>query len=100
MHTQRKQARRGRNGKGGSGVAEFAPALMVLVICIFFPLVDFLAIGLSYGLGRVLNYNQCHEASLVPWGQATDSGGAVMQGIPNQWGGGMGHFVKMSGDVN
>jgi hypothetical protein len=100
MHTQRKQARRGRNAKGGSGMAEFAPALMVLVICIFFPLVDFLAIGLSYGLVRVLNYNQCHEASLVPWGQATDSGGTVMQGIPNQWGGGMGHFVKMSGDVN
>jgi hypothetical protein len=98
MHTQRKHGR-GRNAKGAAGMSEFAPALMVLVICIFFPLVDMLAVGLSYGLVRVLNYNQCHEASLLPWKDAADLGGTVMQGIPDQWGNGMGHFVKMSGPV-
>jgi hypothetical protein len=45
----------------------------------------------------VLNYNQTHEASLIPASQATSPSGTVMQGIPNQWLNGMGHFVKMTG---
>ncbi len=100
MHTQRMQTRRARSAKGAAGMSEFAPALLVLVICIFLPLVDLLAVGLSYALVRVLNYNQCHEASLVSWNDATDAGGNVMKVIPDQWGSGMGHFVKMTGTPN
>jgi Flp pilus assembly protein TadG len=49
----------------GNAMAEFAPALIVLLICIFFPLVDMLAVGLAYCDAQVLNTNQVHEASLL-----------------------------------
>jgi hypothetical protein len=82
----------------GSSLSEFAPGLIVLVICIFFPLVDLLSLFVSYGLCMVLNYNQVHEASLIPYTDATNASGTVMQGIPQQWANGMGHFVKMTGN--
>ena len=85
-----------RNSKGSS-TAEFGPALIVLLIFFFFPLVDLLSVCLSYGLCTVLNTNQLHEASLEPWQDAADPNGLVMKTIPNQWSNGMGHFVKASG---
>jgi hypothetical protein len=82
----------------GSSLTEFAPGLMVLLICIFFPLVDLLSLFVSYGLCMVLNYNQVHEASLIPYTDATNVSGTVMQVIPQQWASGMGKFVKMTGN--
>ena len=81
----------------GSAIAEFGPALGLILIFFFFPTVDLLAVGMSYGFCMVLNNNQVHEASLLPASKATDPSGTVMLGIPNQWLNGMGHFVKMSG---
>ncbi|CAN5180243.1 hypothetical protein BH10CYA1_BH10CYA1_61060 [soil metagenome] len=85
-----------RNSKGAS-IAEFGPALIVLLIFFFFPLVDLLSVCLSFGLCTVLNTNQLHEASLDPWQDATDPNGIVMKTIPSVWGNGMGRFVKPSG---
>ncbi|MFA6559766.1 MAG: hypothetical protein WCT03_25290, partial [Candidatus Obscuribacterales bacterium] len=74
----------------GSGIAEFAPALIILLICIFFPLVDMLAVALAYCDGQVLNSNQTHEASLLDWHDAVSPTGTVCKGIPDQWLNGMG----------
>jgi hypothetical protein len=81
----------------GSAIAEFGPALGLILIFFFFPLIDLLAVGLSYGFVMVLNYNQVHEASLLPASQASSPTGTVIQGIPAQWLNGMGRFVKMQG---
>jgi len=83
--------------KRGSSLAEFAPGLLILLICFFFPLIDLMSMGVSYAMCMVLNYNQVHEASLLPWTDATDPNGTVKKGIPQQWENGMGKFVKMTG---
>jgi len=93
---QIRSARRRRNS--GSSLAEFGPALFVLLVFMFFPLVDMISLGVSYGLCLVLNYNQVHEASLLPFADATNASGTVMKAIPDQWKSGMGKFVKMTGD--
>lgn len=91
----KKQTNIRRRHPSGSAIAEFGPALGVLLICFFFPLVDMLALGVSYGLCLVLNANQAHEASLLPKSEATDPSGVVKTGIVNQWLAGMGHFVNI-----
>ncbi len=69
----------------------------MLLIFFFFPLIDLLSVCVSYGLCMVLNYNQLHEASLLPASTAQNPTGVIMKGIPDQWLGGMGHFVKIQG---
>lgn len=91
-----KGASLGRRAKG-SAIAEFGPALGIILIFFFFPMIDFLSVGMSYGFCMVLNYNQVHEASLLPASKAMDPSGAVLKTIPAQWMSGMGQFVKMSG---
>ncbi len=93
------QRRTLRSQLGASGLAEFGPALIVLLIAIFFPLVDLISVCVSYGLVVVLNNNQIHEASLLPYTDAGNPSGAVMKGIPDTWLGGMGHFVKKEGPI-
>jgi hypothetical protein len=82
-----------RNDDGDS-IAEFGPALVVLLVALFFPMINLLSLGLSYALCMVLNYSQVHEASLVPYTEATSATGAIIKVIPDQWLGGMGKFVK------
>jgi len=91
--------KRGRTKVGASGMAEFGPALGVLLIFFFLPMVDMLSLGVSYGLGMVLNRNQCHEASLLPSTDANDPNGTVQKGIPDTWLNGMGKFVKQVGPI-
>lgn len=88
--------RRHRRGRG-SAIAEFGPALWVLFFFFFFPMIDMLSVAMSYGFVMVLNYNQVHEAALLPRSIATKASGAVMSGIPQEWENGMGKFVKQSG---
>lgn len=88
--------RRFRNSRGNA-MSEFGPALIILLIFFFFPLMDLLSVCLSFALVMVLNYNQLHEASLIPFAQAMDPNGSVCKTIPDQWLSGMGHFVKISG---
>ena len=92
-----KQYRCRQRRRKGNQIAEFGPALWVLLIFIFFPMVDLLSMGVSYGLCMVLNFNQVHEAALLPFAEANNNSGTVKKGIPDKWMAGMGHFVNMSG---
>lgn len=78
-------------------MAEFPVAMGIILVLFFFPLIDLLSVGVSYGLCMVLNSNQAREASLLKWSEADSAGGVVKKGIPDQWLGGMGKFVKLSG---
>ncbi len=81
----------------GSAITEFGPALGILLICFFFPLLNMLVLGVSYCLCMVLNYNQVHEASLLPMSDATSLNGPVCKDITDRWLDGMGKFVKTEG---
>lgn len=84
-------------GNRGSAITEFGPALGILLICFFFPLLNMLILGVSYCLCMVLNYNQVHEASLVHMNDAVSLTGPVCKDITDQWLAGMGKFVKSQG---
>ncbi|MDQ5934292.1 MAG: hypothetical protein QG574_1590 [Cyanobacteriota bacterium erpe_2018_sw_21hr_WHONDRS-SW48-000092_B_bin.40] len=81
----------------GSAITEFGPALGILLICFFFPLLNMLVLGVSYCLCMVLNYNQVHEASLLPMNDAASLNGPVCKDITDRWLNGMGKFVKTEG---
>jgi len=86
---RQRQRGRARRTETGSSVAEFAPAMWLLIVVIFFPLLDLMAMGVKYGCVIVLNYNQTHEASLIAsgtnTGQADDPSGPIKKIIPTQW---------------
>lgn len=91
---------RGRNCYAAT-MAEFGPALFVLLILFFFPVLDLVSICFAYGVVKLLNYNQVHEASLVSSAKAQDPKGMVKKGIPDQWHqGGLGKFVNAAGRPN
>jgi hypothetical protein len=81
----------------GSAITEFGPALGILLICFFFPLLNMLILGVSYCLCMVLNYNQVHEASLVHMNDAVSLNGPVCKDITDKWLAGMGKFVRAEG---
>lgn len=97
MKTRRNRFFYGRKARGGTSIAEFGPAMWILFICFFFPLLNMLGMAVSYGLCMVLNFNQVHEAALIERTAAEDPNGPIIKGIPDQWQGGMGRFVKMAG---
>jgi len=47
--------------KTGSAIAEFGPAMFVLVIIVFFPLLDFLGMAAQYGMAAYVNYAMSRE---------------------------------------
>jgi hypothetical protein len=99
MMNRRNFAVRLRSAYGGS-IAEFAPALGLLLICFFFPLLDLIGIGVSYASCMLLNETQAHEASLIPHQEATASSGSVRHDIPETWlDAGLGKFVKVDGPI-
>ncbi|MCA9801961.1 MAG: hypothetical protein KC777_08250 [Cyanobacteria bacterium HKST-UBA02] len=90
-HTLKSRRRR------ASQLSEFAVGMGILLLCFFFPMVDLLSVAVSYGMAGVLNSNQTREASLVRAADAADAGGIICKGLPDQWLGGMGQFVKIVG---
>lgn len=81
----------------GAQMAEFGPALFILLILFFFPLLDLVSICFAYGVVKVLNSNQVHEASLISAEQAQDASGMVKKGIPDEWhNSGLGKFVNVA----
>jgi len=92
--------KRNRNQKGLS-IAEFGPALIVLLIGFFFPLLDLITLGITYGSGDLLNSLQLREACRVPASEAQDNAGYVKSTIPNEWHtAGIGKFVNLDSAVN
>ncbi|HEY9793052.1 MAG TPA: hypothetical protein V6D22_21800 [Candidatus Obscuribacterales bacterium] len=59
----------------GQAIVETGPALFVLLILIFFPMLDLLAMGLQFCCGWYLNHEATHELSvskLADWTIALD----------------------------
>lgn len=83
--------------KFGDSIAEFGPALFIVLMFLFFPMLNLISMGVYYGLGMVLNYNQVHEAALLPAAEAESNSGPVKKSIPDQWQAGMGQFAKLNG---
>jgi hypothetical protein len=89
----------GRRTAKGSFFTEFGPALYLLFIGIFFPLLDLISLSFVYGCGFTLNYFQACQCASVPKSEATDPTGLVMYGIPQQWqANGLGRFVPIVGN--
>jgi hypothetical protein len=90
-----------RGNQRGSSIAEFGPAMMLLLLLMFFPFLDLLAVCFDYGVVALLNYNQTHEASLLPAEKANDPKGPVKKDIPDAWQHtGLATFVKVVGAPN
>lgn len=79
------QQRGTRRACRGSTIAELGPAVWLLLLLIFFPMIDLMGLGVSYGCCAYLNGWQTHEASLVPWNEALNNTGAVQKNIPDSW---------------
>lgn len=89
-----------RRGSNGSAISEFGPAMGLLFLGFFFPLLDLLSMGVAYGCCMVLNYTQVHEASLINWSTAIKNTGPIRNDIPSDWRSkGFGQFVKVDGDI-
>lgn len=91
-----KQQKNRRNERGNA-ISEFGPAMWILIICIFLPMINLLSLAVSYGMCMVLNHNQVHEAALLKSQQAQLATGPVKKGIPDFWLNGMGKLVKVQG---
>jgi hypothetical protein len=99
MITRAKKSKRKGAGRraAGQAIAEFGPGLIIVLLMVFFPLVDLLAVGMAYGFLMVLNYNQVHEASLLPRSSAEDPNGIVKKNVVQKWQDGMGRFCNLAG---
>jgi hypothetical protein len=87
-----------RGNPAGSALAEFAPALLILVLLIFFPVLDLLGVCFDYGVVALLNYNQVHEAALLPSDKANDPSGPIKKDIVEAWRHtGLAQFLKVTG---
>jgi hypothetical protein len=74
---------------------------MILFMFLFFPLVNVLAMGVTYGSCFTLNDLQCREAATLPKVQAEAAGGLIKKQIVEQWKhSGMGAFVQCQGEPN
>lgn len=86
----------GSRSKRGSAIAEFGPALAILLLMFFFPLVDCLALGFTYASCTVLNYCQLREAAFCTKAESASLTGSVKKDIPESWcEQGLGRFVNV-----
>jgi hypothetical protein len=91
--------RKGQRKQTGTLIAELGPALWLLFIGIFFPLLDLINLGFIYGSGFTLNNLQARQCAVLPKSEAIDPAGAVKFGIPQDWqNSGLGKFVKLVSD--
>lgn len=94
-----RRAKRKRSSFGGT-IAETGPALFILLLMLFFPLLDLVAMGASYMSCVTLNDLQLREASLLPKAEAQSDTGAVKKKIPDDWKSkGIGAFVGLEKPV-
>jgi len=83
--------------KRGSAIAEFGPALFILLLCLFFPLLDMVALGLHYVACAQLVSLQTQKAAQVTRADAVNASGPVRGGLPDAWmKTGMGQFVRLA----
>lgn len=89
--------RRFRKSKG-SALTEMGPALFILLMMIFFPLMDIIGMAAIYGACVELNFQQSKEASVVNSKDAMSPTGQVQKGVVDAWlTMGFGRFTKLEG---
>jgi hypothetical protein len=69
----------------GSALAEFGPALGILLIGFFFPLLNLLGLFTTYGACYVLSSTQINEAAFLSASEATARGGLITYQLPDHW---------------
>jgi hypothetical protein len=80
----------------GNSLAEFGPALGILLLSIFFPLLDLIMMGFAYCQCMTLNSLQLQKAAEMSAAAAQDPRGPVVAGLPDAWAHtGMGSFVRL-----
>lgn len=87
----------------GSAMSEFGPGLLIILCLGFFPMLDFISIGLQYGACWYLNFLQVREAAVtikVNAGQVDPASKAAAEnrlaGIRKQWAdSGIGKFCRV-----
>ncbi len=72
-----------RNGRGS--ICEFAAALPVLTLLIFFPMISLMSIYSVYSAADSLNKLQCEEAALLDFKQCMADRGPIKKEIPDFW---------------
>lgn len=96
MSTRSKHLR----SKKGSALAEFAPALFILLFLFFFPGIDAMTVGLTYMCGKSLNATQTREAALIQASEARRSDGPIKKAIPEKWiADGWGSMLKITSPI-
>jgi hypothetical protein len=82
----------------GSTMLETGPALLVLFMFLFFPLINVFSLGVSYASCFTLNDLQLREAATMTKVQAEDANGVIKKGIVEKWmKSGLGAFTLASG---
>lgn len=72
-------------GRAGSALSEFGPALFLLLVFGFLPVIDLIFLGLDYASAYYLLELQLREAQKLPRSFATKETGPVIQTIPSSW---------------
>jgi hypothetical protein len=86
-----------RARKRGSAMAELGPALFILLIVIFFPLLNLAMFGLTYFCCGTLTDLQADKAKVLPRSIAMSDLGPVKNTVPDAWQKtGLGAFAKLS----
>lgn len=94
LHNRMKKS--GRRSSG-SAMTELAPALLFLLLAVFFPLLDLTAMGLTYSAGATLTDLQADKAALLPSSMAQKDDGPVKSGVVSAWKQtGIGTFAHLS----
>lgn len=90
--------RRNARKASGSTILETGPALLILFMFLFFPLVDCFAMGIAYASCYTLNDLQCREASTLPKTEAEKQNGLIKKELVDRWRHtGLGAFVQVVG---
>lgn len=94
------RAKRARNTRGGQ-LAESGPALFILLVAIFFPMVDLLYYGFAFGAAWYLNQLEARAVSVSPppFGPNATFDGRIIPEVQSKEAefinGGLGRFLKL-----
>lgn len=82
----------------GSALAEAGPALFMLVIMFFFPLLNMISIGLAYGCAAYLNHLQLREVVFSRRSECEGTNAPVPVRVLHEWQRmGIGKFLAVAG---
>lgn len=80
----------------GSAMTEFAPALFIVLLGLFFPLMDLVAVGIQYQICSQLVALQAQRAASCPKKDAVSAEGPVRGQVVKAWQEtGMGKFLSL-----